>query len=113
MIRVTHVMAANQKSAAAQQARVEGKRLVTAYWLNDTIVKKKVNPPWKAVHFPLPANFEPPCTNMILTMTGFEDRDRDFVRDMIKMAGATYTGRDDSESLIKSFYLLKVRILHW
>merc|ERR1719471_450771 len=90
--RVTHVMAANQKSAAAQQARVEGKRLVTAYWLNDTIVKKKVNPPWKAVHFPLPANFEPPCTNMILTMTGFEDRDRDFVKEMIKMAGASYTG---------------------
>ena len=90
--RVTHVMAANQKSATAQQARVEGKRLITAYWLNDTIVKKKVLPPWKAVHFPLPANYEPPCTNMILTLTGFEERDRDFVKDMIKMAGATYTG---------------------
>ena len=90
--RVTHIMAANQKSSVAQQARAEGKRLVTAYWLNDTIVKKKVLPPWKAVHFPLPANFEPPCTNMILTITGFEDRDRDFVKDMIKMAGATYTG---------------------
>merc|ERR1719322_1729454 len=90
--RVTHVMAANQKSSVAQQARAEGKRLVTAYWLNDTIVKKKVLPPWKAVHFPLPANFEPPCSNMILTLTGFEDRDRDFVKEMIKMAGATYTG---------------------
>ena len=90
--RVTHVMAANQKSTTAQQARAEGKRLITAYWLNDTIVKKKVLPPWKAVHFPLPANYEPPCTNMILTLTGFEERDRDFVKDMIKMAGATYTG---------------------
>ena len=90
--KVTHVMAANQKSSSAQQARVDGKRLVTAYWLNDTIVKRKVLPPWKAVHFPLPANFEPPCTNMILTLTGFEERDRDFVKDMIKMAGATYTG---------------------
>ena len=40
-------------------------------------------------------------------MTGFEDRDRDFVRDMIKMAGATYTGRDDSESNLKIFLDLK------
>eukprot|EP00092_Neocalanus_flemingeri_P028822 GFUD01031294.1.p1 GENE.GFUD01031294.1~~GFUD01031294.1.p1 ORF type:complete len:765 (+),score=231.03 GFUD01031294.1:287-2296(+) len=90
--RVTHVLANNQKSAIAQQARAEGKRLVSAYWLNDTVVRKKVLPPWKAIHFPLPANFEPPCTNMILTLTGFEDRDRDYVKDMIKIAGATYTG---------------------
>jgi len=90
--RVTHVLANNQKSAVAMQARAEGKRLVSAYWLNDTVVRKKVLPPWKAIHFPLPANFEPPCNNMILTLTGFEDRDRDYVKDMIKIAGATYTG---------------------
>jgi hypothetical protein len=36
--------------------------------------------PWKAIHFPLPAQFEPPCTNMILTITGFEDRDRDYAK---------------------------------
>ena len=90
--RVTHVLAANMKSQMAQSGRVEGKRLVTAYWLNDTILRKKVLPPWKAVHFPLQANFEPPCTNMILTLTGFEGRDRDFIKDMIKMVGATFTG---------------------
>merc|ERR1719458_1057681 len=89
--RVTHVLAKDQKSATAQQARIEGKRLVTAFWLNDTVVRKKVLPPWKAIHFPLPANFEPPCVNMILTLTGFEDRDRDYVKEMIKTAGATYT----------------------
>ena len=89
--RVTHVLAKDQKSATAQQARIEGKRLVTAFWLNDTVVRKKVLPPWKAIHFPLPANFEPPCLNMILTLTGFEDRDRDYVKEMIKTAGATYT----------------------
>ena len=89
--RVTHVLAKDQKSTVAQQARVEGKRLVTAFWLNDTVVRKKVLPPWKAIHFPLPANFEPPCANMILTLTGFEDRDRDYVKEMIKIAGATFT----------------------
>jgi PAX-interacting protein 1 len=78
--RVTHLLCSSQKSALAQQARVEGKRLVTCYWLNDTIRKKKVMPPWKAIHFPLPAQFEPPCTNMILCLTGFQDRDRDLVK---------------------------------
>ena len=37
-------------------------------------------PPWKAIHFPLPAQFEPPCTNMILCLTGFQERDRDYVK---------------------------------
>ena len=83
---MTHVLAKDQKSSLAQEARLEGKRLVSAFWLNDTVVRKKVLPPWKAIHFPLPANFEPPCTNMILTLTGFEDRDRDYVKEMIKIA---------------------------
>ena len=39
----------------ASQALKEGKRLVTVYWLNDIVVKKKVVPPWKAIHFPMPA----------------------------------------------------------
>ena len=94
---MTHILAANQKSQLAQSARLEGKRLVTAYWLNDTILRKKVLPPWKAVHFPLPANFDPPCTNMILTTTGFEGRDKDFIKDMIKMVGASHTGYTGSQ----------------
>ena len=57
--RVTHVLASSQKSSMEQQAGVEGKRLVSAYWLNDTVVRNKVLPPWKAIYFPLPANFEP------------------------------------------------------
>ena len=95
--RVTHILAANQKSQLAQSGRVEGKRLVTAYWLNDTILRKKVLPPWKAVHFPLPAIFDPPCTNMILTTTGFQRRDKDFIKDMIKMVGASHTGYTGSQ----------------
>ena len=42
MTQVTHVLCSSQKSALAQQGRVEGKRLVTAFWLNDTIKRKKV-----------------------------------------------------------------------
>ena len=53
--RLTHVMCKTQDSPTAQQALREGKRLITCYWLNDIVVKKRLVPPWKAVHFPLPA----------------------------------------------------------
>ena len=71
--------------------------LVTAYWIYDTILRKKVLPPWRAVHFPLPAIFDPSCTNMILTTTGFQRRDKDFIKDMIRMVGASHTGYTGSQ----------------
>lgn len=89
--RITHLLCKTQDSSVSQQALREGKRLVTIFWLNDIVVKKVVLPPWKGVHFPLPANFDRPCENMILTLTGFEGRDRDWVKEMIKIAGAKYT----------------------
>lgn len=52
--RVTHLLCKTQDSQVCQQALKEGKRLVTVHWLNDVLVKKKVTPPTKAVHFPLP-----------------------------------------------------------
>jgi PAX-interacting protein 1 len=53
--RITHLLCINQESALSQQALREGKRLVTNYWLFDILAKKKRLPPWKALHFPLPA----------------------------------------------------------
>ena len=53
-MRITHLLCINQESAVSQQALREGKRLVTIRWLNDIVARKKVCPPWKAVHFPLP-----------------------------------------------------------
>jgi len=41
--------------------------------------------------FLFPRSFDRPCENMILTLTGFEDRDRDWVKAMITMSGAKYT----------------------
>ena len=89
--RITHLMCKHQDTSVSAQALREGKRLVTVYWLNDVVVLRKVVPPWKGVHFPLPANFDEPCKHMILTLTGFEGRDRDWVKDMIKLSGAKYT----------------------
>ena len=56
--RITHLLCRTQDSAISQQALREGKRLVSIYWLNDIIVRKIVCPPWKAVHFPLPAKYD-------------------------------------------------------
>ncbi len=56
--RLTHVLCRTQSSPTAQQALREGRRLVTAPWLSDIISRKKVMPPWKAVHFPLPPKYE-------------------------------------------------------
>lgn len=53
--RITHLLCKTQDSSTATQALREGKRLVTVFWLNDIVAKKVVLPPWKAVHFPLPA----------------------------------------------------------
>lgn len=38
------------------------------------------------------SSFNPPCQDMIITITGFIDRNRDWVKDMIQMSGAKYTG---------------------
>ena len=53
--RITHVLCKSQDSAICQQALRDQKRVVTVFWLNDIVVKKVVIPPWKAIHFPLPA----------------------------------------------------------
>ena len=41
---------------------------------------------------PLYLSFSPPCENYLLTVTGFTDNDRQWVKDMIKFVGAKYTG---------------------
>ena len=53
--RITHLMCKSQESAVSQQALREGKRLVTKYWLEDIVSEQANLPPWKALHFPLPA----------------------------------------------------------
>ena len=41
-LRVTHVLCETTRSPIAQQALREGKRLVTAFWLNDVILKQQM-----------------------------------------------------------------------
>ncbi|EGV91529.1 PAX-interacting protein 1 [Cricetulus griseus] len=75
------------------QALRERKRCVTAHWLNTVLKKKKLVPPHRALHFPVA--FPPggkPCSQHIISVTGFVDNDRDDLKLMTYLAGAKYTG---------------------
>ena len=90
---VTHVICPDLESSLARRAEEQGLRLVTAHWLNDVITVKKMAAPWKGVHLPLPRAGDrgSDISSMRICVTGFEGLDRDYVKDMIEMAGAEYT----------------------
>jgi PAX-interacting protein 1 len=89
--RVTHVLCETQKSATFHRALREGKRCVTAYWLNDVVLKQQVLPPWQALHFPTPFSDDKPCKNHIIAFSGFEGEERARIRFTIEATGAKCT----------------------
>ncbi|VCW52529.1 unnamed protein product [Gulo gulo] len=91
--RCTHLLCESQVSGMYAQAIRERKRCVTAHWLNMVLKKKKLVPPHRALHFPVA--FPPggkPCSQHIISVTGFVDSDRDDLKLMAYLAGAKYTG---------------------
>lgn len=91
--RCTHLLCESQVSSMYVQALREGKRCVTAHWLNTILKKKRMVPPHRALH--LPFAFPPgakPCSQHIISVTGFVDTDRDDLKLMAYLAGARYTG---------------------
>uniref|UniRef100_A0A3B5QGU2 PAX-interacting protein 1 n=1 Tax=Xiphophorus maculatus TaxID=8083 RepID=A0A3B5QGU2_XIPMA len=91
--RCTHLLCESQVSNMYVQALREGKRCVTAHWLSTVLKKKKMIPPHRTLH--LPFAFPPgakPCSQHILSVTGFMDADRDDLKLMAYLAGARYTG---------------------
>nr|SVE91631.1 EOG090X027U [Daphnia sinensis] len=91
--RITHLLCETSRSAVAQQALRDGKRLVTAFWLNDVILKQHMFPPSQVLHFPTPfGEAERPCRNMLASLSGFEGDDRLRVRFMCEAVGLKYTG---------------------
>lgn len=56
--RVTHVLCPHHRTPLAQQAIREGKRLVSAFWLNDVVVRERMVPPWLAIHLPMACRYE-------------------------------------------------------
>ena len=48
------------------QALRDQRRVVTAYWLNDVLLKKKMQPPWQALHLPLLYSGDSkPCSDQV------------------------------------------------
>ncbi|XP_043319896.1 PAX-interacting protein 1 isoform X1 [Cervus canadensis] len=91
--RCTHLLCESQVSGLFAQAIKERKRCVTAHWLNTVLKKKQLVPPHRALHFPVA--FPPggkPCSQHIISVTGFVDNDRDDLKLMAYLAGAKYTG---------------------
>lgn len=91
--RVTHVLCRTQRHGVVMQAIRDSKRCVTAYWLNDTILRKQVQPPSEALHLPMPNTFgtQRPATKHIICVSGFEGDERIRVKQMVEESGALYT----------------------
>ncbi|MEE6467298.1 hypothetical protein FKM82_007196 [Ascaphus truei] len=91
--RCTHLLCESQVSSMYAQAMKERRRCITAHWLNTVLKKKKMVPPHRALHFPVA--FPPggkPCSQHIISVTGFVDSDRDDLKLMAYLAGSKYTG---------------------
>ncbi|GAA6109061.1 PAX-interacting protein 1 isoform X1 [Tachysurus ichikawai] len=75
------------------QALREGKRCVTAHWLNTVLKKKRMVPPHRTLHLPFSfPHGAKPCSQHIISVTGFVDSDREDLKLMAYLAGARYTG---------------------
>ena len=92
--RITHLLCEYSRTPLAQQALRDGKRLVTAYWLNDTIVKQQMGPPSQILHFPSPYvdPLDRPCHKMMASLSGFEGEDRIRIRFICEAIGLKLTG---------------------
>lgn len=91
--KVTHVLCRTQRHGVVMQAIRDGKRCITAYWLNDTMSKKQVLPPWQSLHLPVPSIFgvEKPARRHIISTSGFENEEKIRIRQMVEVAGAVFT----------------------
>lgn len=89
--RCTHVICVTQRDSVVQQAIREGKRCVTVFWLNDVLLRKKLQPPWLALHFPSPYSDDKPCKNQIISASGFDREERIRLKQMVLATGAKYT----------------------
>lgn len=91
--RVTHVLCRTQRHGVVMQAIRDSKRCVTAYWLNDTMIRKQVLPPNQALHLPMPSTFgtQRPATKYIISTSGFEGDERIRIKQMVEESGAMFT----------------------
>ncbi|XP_057300521.1 PAX-interacting protein 1-like isoform X2 [Hydractinia symbiolongicarpus] len=90
---VTHLICLHQQSALFKKALQDRKKIATAYWLNDILVAKKYFPPRTPLHLPVPfTDTIPGMKNSLMTVSGYDGRERVLIKHMINFLGAQYTG---------------------
>nr|XP_020728915.1 PAX-interacting protein 1-like [Odocoileus virginianus texanus] len=73
-------------SPSGRPAIKERKRCIMAHWLN-MVLKKKLVPPHQVLYFPLAFLLgDKPCSQHIISMTGFVNSDRDDLKLMVYLA---------------------------
>ncbi|XP_063689022.1 PAX-interacting protein 1-like [Bolinopsis microptera] len=90
---VTHVICMSRMSDIYKRALEDGKCVTTAHWLNDVVIGKEYMIPHNPLH--IPTQFKtglPDCSKMKISVTGYEGKERIYVKDMIRVIGAVYTG---------------------
>lgn len=91
--RCTHLLCLNQHGDLYKQAISDGKRIVTAHWLNDVLLAKVMFPPSNPLHLPVPFKDKiSQCRSMVITVTGYTGAERTLLKNMIFIVGARYTG---------------------
>ncbi|XP_031560824.1 PAX-interacting protein 1-like [Actinia tenebrosa] len=104
--RCTHLLCLNKCGKLYHKALADGKKIVTAHWLNDMLSDKKMVKPSNPLHFPVPFPYKmPECKNLSITVTGYTGAERLLVKNMIFVIGATYTGylsRSNTHIICKS-----------
>lgn len=96
-IDLTHFICAYRTSDLFRQVCKRGTvRMVTAYWLNDVLQRKKLFVPNLAIHYPCPFDVNDPdklpLVNYYFTLTGFDGIERARLRYMIRALGGKYSG---------------------
>ncbi|TNN18786.1 PAX-interacting protein [Schistosoma japonicum] len=95
-IKVTHVIIDCQleEPDVVKQALLNQKRLVTIYWVNDILAKGRMIPPFEILHLPSPFSKDITFSfirTQIISLTGFEGKDRQKIEMIIRQIGATFT----------------------
>ncbi|KAI6175314.1 PAX transactivation activation domain-interacting protein [Aphelenchoides bicaudatus] len=89
--RVTHLVSENLSSKARTTIKYPV-RSVTLNWLTDTLAKRKLDVPTRAVHLPSPwLENQLPATDKLIASEGFSDSEILCIRSMCKRVGAQYT----------------------
>ncbi|XP_018651329.1 hypothetical protein Smp_138400 [Schistosoma mansoni] len=77
-----------------RNALLDQKRLVTIYWVNDILAKGRMIAPFEILHLPSPFSKDITFSfirTQIISLTGFEGKDRQKIEMIIRQIGATFT----------------------